>query len=121
MSESAELHGVVPESSKASPVVPMGDAHPSLDAMISAQTLFFEEIVFSVNELLDRTRTETHLFAEFISKLASSHSVKDWGAMCRECSQHQLDFIRRDYERLFKHGEGMIKKTANLFNALQCG
>jgi hypothetical protein len=36
--------------------------------------------------------------------------------MYQECGQHQLDFIRRDSERLFKHGERMIATTSNLIN-----
>jgi hypothetical protein len=36
--------------------------------------------------------------------------------MCQECGQHQLDFIRRDSERLFKHGERIIATTSNLIN-----
>ena len=36
--------------------------------------------------------------------------------MCEECGQHQIDFIRRDSERLFKHGERMIETASNLLN-----
>ena len=35
--------------------------------------------------------------------------------MCEECGQHQIDFIRRDSERLFKHGERMIEADVELF------
>jgi hypothetical protein len=35
-------------------------------------------------------------------------------AMCEECGQHQIDFIRRDSERLFKHGERLIEATSKL-------
>ena len=65
--------------------------------------------------MLDRARTETHLFSEFVSKMAGSHSVKDLKTMCEECGQHQIDFIRSDSERLFKHGERMIETTSKLF------
>ena len=34
--------------------------------------------------------------------------------MYEECGQHQIDFIRRDSERLFKHGERMIETASNL-------
>jgi hypothetical protein len=34
--------------------------------------------------------------------------------MAEECAQHQIDFVRRDSERLFKHGERMIEVTSNL-------
>ena len=87
----------------------------ALDFMMGMQKVLLGEIVFAGNELLERSRTETHLFSEFVSKMAGSHSVKDLRAMCEECGQHQIDFVRRDCERLFKHGERMIETTSNLF------
>ncbi len=88
----------------------------ALDFMFGAQRVILEEMVFAANEMLDRARTETHLFSEFISKMAGSHSVKDLKTMCEECGQHQIDFVRRDCERLFRHGERMIETTSNLFS-----
>jgi hypothetical protein len=87
----------------------------ALDFLMGAQKVMLEELVFAGNEMLDRTRTETHLLSEFVSKMAGSHSVKDLKTMSQECGQHQIDFIRRDSERLFKHGERMIETTAKLF------
>jgi hypothetical protein len=87
----------------------------ALDFMCGAQKAILEEIVFAGNEMLDRARTETHLFSEFVSKMAGSHSVKDLKTMYRECGQHQIDFVRRDSERLFKHGERMLETASKLF------
>ncbi len=87
----------------------------ALDFMMGAQKVMLEEMVFASNEMLERARTETHLFSELVSKMAGSHSVKDLETMCRECGQHQIDFIRRDSDRLFKHGERMIEVTSKLF------
>jgi len=117
VSEPARLRDLTAEAQMPDPIVRMADANRrALDLMFGAQKLLMEELVFISNEMLDRTRTETHLFAEFVSKFAGSHSVKDWGTMCRECSQHQLDFIRRDCDRLFRHGERMIETTSSLIN-----
>jgi len=88
----------------------------ALDLMIGAQKAMLEEVVFASNELLDRAKTETHLFSEFVSKMAGSHSVKDLNTMCSECGQHQIDFIRRDSDRFFKHGERMIEVTLKLLS-----
>lgn len=88
----------------------------ALEFMFGAQKVMLEEMVFASNEMLERARTETHLFSEFVSKMAGSHSVKNLKTMCQECGQHQIDFIRRDSERLFKHGERMIEVTSNLFS-----
>jgi hypothetical protein len=87
----------------------------ALDFLMGAQKVLLEEVVFAGNEMLDRAQTETHLLSEFISKMAGSHSVKDLKTMSEECGQHQIDYIRRDSERLFRHGERMLEATAKLF------
>ena len=87
----------------------------ALHFMMGAQAAIFEEMVFAGYELLDRTRTEMHLFSEFVAKTTAAHSVKDIRTMCEECSQHQIDSVRCDSERLFKHGERMIETTSKLF------
>jgi hypothetical protein len=89
----------------------------ALDFVLGAQKMMLEELVFAGNEMLERTRTETHLFTEFVSKMAGAHSVSDVRTMWQECGQHQLDFIRRDSERLFRHGERMVEITSNLINS----
>ncbi|WFU13597.1 hypothetical protein [Bradyrhizobium sp. CB3481] len=88
----------------------------ALEFMLGAQRMMFEEMVFLGDQMLERTRTEMHLFTEFVAKMAAAHSVRDIKTMCQECGQHQLDFCRRDSERLFKHGERMIAATSNLIN-----
>jgi len=85
-----------------------------LEVMFGAQQAMLEEMMFASNEMLERTRTEMHLFTEFVSKLAGAHSVNGLKTMAEECAQHQIDFVRRDSERLFKHGERMIEVTSNL-------
>jgi hypothetical protein len=87
-----------------------------LDLMVGAQRIILEEFVFAGNEFLDRARTETHLFTEFISKVAGVHSVKGMQTMLEECGQHQLDFVRRDCERMFRHGQHMMDTSFTLIN-----
>ncbi|WP_316213999.1 hypothetical protein [Bradyrhizobium sp. SZCCHNR2032] len=85
-----------------------------LDVFFGVQRIVLEELVFAGNELLDRTRTETHLFMEFISKTAGAHSVNGIQTMLQECGQHQIEFLRRDCERLFRHGQRMIDASLKL-------
>jgi hypothetical protein len=66
--------------------------------------------------MMERARTETHLLAEFVSKLAGSHSVKDIRTIYAECARHQLDFLRRDCDRLFRHGDRAIEAASRLFD-----
>ena len=86
----------------------------ALEFIFGAQRMLLEEIVFAGNEMVDRTRTETHLLSEFVSKVAESHSVRDLRTMFEECSRHQIDFLRRDSERLFRHGQRMLDAASNL-------
>jgi hypothetical protein len=110
----AELSGQ--QAAAGSEVRPTAANNNVMDFMFGAQRLMLGEIAFAGNELLDRARTETHLFSEFVSKLAAAHSVNGLKTMHEECGQHQVDFIRRDYERLFKHGKRMIEAISKLFS-----
>lgn len=91
----------------------------ALEFMLGAQQMMFEELVFLGNEMLERARTEMLLFSEFAAKMAGAHSVKDVKTMYQECGRHQLDLVRRDSERLFKHGERMIAATSNLISGVR--
>ena len=79
-----------------------------------SQNVLLDELVFAGNEWLERTIAETRIFDEFVSKLAKAHSVKDLGKMYQECAKHQLDFVRRDAERLLKHSDRVVDSTLKL-------
>jgi hypothetical protein len=118
MAELSQPHAELIEQSVTDATTRLTKANKNaLEFLMGAQKLLLEEVMFAGNELLERSRTETHLLSEFVSKMAGSHSVKDLKAMGEECGQHQIDFIRRDSERLFKHGERMIEVTSNLLNS----
>jgi hypothetical protein len=118
MLEFYEPNAAIIEESIANAVARLTKTNRSaLDFTFGAQKALLDEMVFAGNEMFDRTRTEMHLLSEFASKTAGSHSVKDLKTMGMECAQHQIDFVRRDSERMFKHGERMIEATANLLNS----
>jgi len=84
-----------------------------------ARNVLLDEILFAGNEFLERAVAETRIFDEFLHKLAEAHSVKDYGTMYQECTRHQFDFIRRDTDRLLKHGERVIDNTSKLVETLR--
>jgi hypothetical protein len=84
-----------------------------------ARSVLLDEMIFAANEYLERAVAETRLFNELVSKLAEAHSVKDLGIAYQECTKHQLDFIRRDTERVLKHSERTIDSAAKLAVALR--
>jgi hypothetical protein len=117
MVELSEARGAIVEQPTTDASLQLTKANKrALDFMMDAQKVLLEEMVFASSEILDRARTETHLLSEFVSKMAGSHSVKDLKTMFEECGQHQIYFIRRDSERLFKHGERMLETTSKLFS-----
>ena len=88
-----------------------------LGFIFGAQKLFLEEMVFAGNELMERAQSEMHLLSELAAKLAEAHSVRDYRTMYQECSKHQIEFVRRDCDRVWSHGEHMIEAASNLFNS----
>jgi hypothetical protein len=89
----------------------------SLGFIFGAQKLFLEEMVFAGNELMGRAQSEMHLLSELAAKMAEAHSVRDYRTMYQECSKHQIEFVRRDCDRVLRHGEHMIEAASNLFNS----
>ena len=95
--------------------VPVGQANKRVvDFIYGAQRIALEEAIFVTEEWLDRARTEAHLFAELASKMAGAHSVNNVKTMFEECGQHQIEFIRRDCERVFKHSRRMVDAVSSL-------
>jgi len=88
----------------------------TIEVLFGAQRLALDELIFAGTEMLERANVEAHLLSEFVSKMAEAHSVLNIRALCEECSKHQIDFIRRDAERIFKHGERTIEKVASLLS-----
>jgi hypothetical protein len=82
--------------------------------LADTRNVLLDEMLFTGREFFDRAIAETKIFNEFLSKLAAAHSVKDVGTMYQECTKHQLDFIRRDTERLLKHSERAIDNAVRL-------
>jgi hypothetical protein len=118
MTELSEADKATVEQSAAEAEMRIDKASKSAANFIfGAQKLMLEELVFAANEILERAQTEMHLFSEFASKAAGAHSVKDIGTMYEECATHQIQFFRRDCDRLFRNGERLIEATSKLFKS----
>jgi len=116
MAELSEMQAPVAEPVVVEATGPVGQANKRvLDFLYGVQRVMLEEAVFTAEEWLDRARTETHLFAELTSKMAGAHSVNNVKTMFEECGQHQIDFMRRDCDRLFKHSRRMVDAMSSLF------
>jgi hypothetical protein len=116
MAELSEMQAPMVAPAVVEATGPVGRANKRfLDLLYGAQRIALEEAVFATQEWFDRARTETHLLAEFISKMAGAHSVNNVKTMFEECGEHQIDFIRRDCDRIFKHNRRMMDVVSGLF------
>ena len=112
----------VPETSEATseqaPIdTPRGASAANKQAfrlMFGAQKMLFDEMIFTASEIFERALTETRLLTEFVSKASGAHSVAGFRELGEECGQHQIDFIRRDCERLFRHSERTLEVASKL-------
>jgi len=117
MAELAESVGATSGQAQASPESRIVLANKrALHFVFGAQKMMFEGMIFAGTEAFDRALTEMRLFTEFTSKAAAAHSVNDIKTLGEECGQHQIDFVRRDCERLVKHTERMIGAASDLFS-----
>ena len=118
MPELSEAVAATPEQATAEAATQMANANQRVANFIfGAQKLMLEEFVFTSNAMVERAQTEMHLFSELASKMAGAHSIKDIRTMYEECSKHQIEFVRRDSDRLFRHGERLIEATSSLFKS----
>jgi hypothetical protein len=118
MPEFSEAVAATPEQATAEAATQMANVNQRVANFIfGAQKLMLEEFVFTSNAMVERAQTEMHLFSELASKMAGAHSIKDIRTMYEECSKHQIEFVRRDSDRLFRHGERLIEATSSLFKS----
>jgi hypothetical protein len=118
MPELSEAGAATPEQATAEAETQIVRANQrAANFVFGAQKLMLEELVFTSNAMVERAQTEMHLFSEFASKMAGAHSVKDIRTMYEECGKHQIEFVRRDCDRLFRNGERLIEAASNLFKS----
>jgi uncharacterized protein YceH (UPF0502 family) len=118
MPELSEADAASPEQATAEAATQMVKANQRVaNFVFGAQKLMLEELVFTSNAMVERAQTEMHLLSELASKMSGAHSVKDIRTMYEECSKHQIEFVRRDCDRLFRHGERLIEATSSLFKS----
>lgn len=113
--EMPEPSGVTYGPSHTDPAAQLARANRYAISLLSGlRDIMLDEMLFAGTQFLERTVSETAIFNEFLAKLAEAHSIQGYSAMCQTCTKHQLDFIRRDMERVLKHSERTIDNAAKL-------
>lgn len=87
----------------------------SLDFIFGAQKVILDEMVDLGNDALERSQAELSVANEFVAKIAEAHSAKGFREVYDECGKHQVDFFRRDSERVFKHWQRFLDRASKLF------
>ncbi len=78
---------------------------------LAAQKALIEEIYQASGDALAHTKAQMHVANEFAAKMAEAHSFKDLVKAYQECSQHQMDLVRKDSERLAAYGQSVLEKS----------
>jgi len=82
-----------------------------LQLSLAAQKALIEEIYQASGDALAHTKAQMHVANEFAAKMAEAHSFKDLVRVWQECSQHQMDVMRKDSERLAAYGQDVLEKS----------
>ncbi len=82
-----------------------------LQLSLAAQKALIEEFYQASGDALAHTKAQMHVANEFAAKIAEAHSFKDIIKVWQECSQHQMDVMRKDSERLAAYGQGVLEKS----------
>ncbi|MGY3534494.1 hypothetical protein [Bradyrhizobium sp. USDA 4452] len=99
---------------------PFGRANRyTLSLFSGAREMLLDEMLFASKEFFERIVAETTIFNELLAKLAEAHAVRDYATMYRERAQHQLDFVRRDMDRILKHGQRGVRDRAGRYGLVR--
>lgn len=90
-----------------------------LEFSLGAQKAVFDEIIEAGNSAIQHAQAQMDVATEFAAKVAEAHSFKDIVSAFRECSQHQLDVVRKDSQRFVAHGREIIDRSFKLLGAVQ--
>lgn len=91
----------------------------SLEFSFGAQKAIFDEIIEAGSSVLQHTQAQMNVATEFATKVAEAHSFKDIVSAFRECSQHQMDVVRKDSQRFVAHGREIIDRSFKLLGSVQ--
>jgi hypothetical protein len=87
-----------------------------LDFTLGVQQAFFAEMAQASNEVLGRMRTEIEIASEFVSRIASAHSIHEITTTYSECGQHQANVLREGSQLLFNHSQRLCERTSELLS-----
>ena len=114
MAEEGNIH---PSESSGSSQTSEPHWSTGVNTIRNAQKAMAAEAFLNVSETADRFRSEVHLWNEMLSKMAAAQSIRDLAVAWQECSRHQIDFARRETDRMLDHGVHAIDLVAGLLKS----
>jgi hypothetical protein len=88
----------------------------AVDFAFELQKAYLDEMAQASDEALERLRSEIEIGAEFIARMACAHSVHEIATAFSDCGGHRADILRRDSERMLRHGQRICERASKLFS-----
>jgi len=87
----------------------------AVDLAFELQKAYLDEMAQASDEAMERLRSEMEIGAEFVARMACAHSVHEIASAFSDCGGHQADVLRRDSERMLRHGQRIYEQVSRLF------
>lgn len=88
----------------------------AVDFVFELQKAYLDEMAQASDEALERLRSEIEIGAEFIARMACAHSVHEIASAFSDCGGHRADVLRRDSERMLRHGQRICERASKLLS-----
>ncbi|MGO4714073.1 hypothetical protein [Bradyrhizobium sp. 2TAF24] len=88
----------------------------AVDFAFELQKACLDEMAQAGDEALERLRSEMEIGAEFIARMACARSVHEIASAFSDCGGHQADVLRRDSERMLRHGQRICERASKLLS-----
>ena len=91
------------------------NAKQSMDGLANAEAQLWEEVQAANQHWLDCFSAESKLGADFVSKLASAHTVPEAINVCQEFNRRQLELIAENATQFIGKSQQIMQDGARSF------
>jgi len=87
-----------------------------IEQFVNAQSEFLEELRKANQQWLERAQFEANAGSEFVSKLASAHSIPEAMTTCQEWNSRRLEMLAEDGKHLLADTQKFVEMSAHLLS-----
>ncbi len=88
-----------------------------IDALMSMQTEFIDELQETNRQWFERAQSEANLVSDFAKKLTAARSIPDAMAACQEWTSRRFEMMAEDGKHLFADAQKFTETGARLLSS----